>query len=30
VYGPIGVSTELAEPRDVFDLKENIELMHRK
>jgi peptide/nickel transport system substrate-binding protein len=30
VYGPIGVSTELAEPRDVFDLKENIELIHRK
>jgi len=30
VYGPIGVSTELAEPRDVFDLKENIEQIHRK
>jgi peptide/nickel transport system substrate-binding protein len=30
VYGPIGVSTELAEPRDVFDLKENIEQVHRK
>ena len=30
VYGPIGVSTELDEPRDVFDLKENIEQIHRK
>lgn len=30
VYGPIGVSTDLAEPRDVFDLKENIEQVHRK
>jgi peptide/nickel transport system substrate-binding protein len=29
VYGPIGVSKELAEPRDVFDLKENPELIHR-
>jgi ABC-type transport system substrate-binding protein len=29
VYGPIGVSTTLAEPRDVFDLKENTELIHR-
>jgi peptide/nickel transport system substrate-binding protein len=29
VYGPIGVSTDLAEPRDVFDLKEDIELVHR-
>jgi ABC-type transport system substrate-binding protein len=29
VYGPIGVSTDLAEPRDVFDLKENIEQVHR-
>jgi ABC-type transport system substrate-binding protein len=29
VYGPIGVSTTLAEPRDVFDLKENPELIHR-
>jgi ABC-type transport system substrate-binding protein len=29
VYGPIGVRTTLAEPRDVFDLKENPELIHR-
>jgi hypothetical protein len=29
VYGPIGVSTDLAEPRDVFDLKENLEQVHR-
>jgi ABC-type transport system substrate-binding protein len=30
IYGPMGISTELAEPRDVFDLKENIEQIHRK
>ncbi|MCJ7791394.1 MAG: ABC transporter substrate-binding protein, partial [Dehalococcoidia bacterium] len=29
VYGPIGVRNEIAEPRDVFDLKENPELIHR-
>jgi ABC-type transport system substrate-binding protein len=29
VYGPIGVRTTLAEPRNVFDLKENPELIHR-
>jgi peptide/nickel transport system substrate-binding protein len=29
LYGPIGVSTDLAEPRDVFDLKEDLELVHR-
>jgi ABC-type transport system substrate-binding protein len=28
-YGPIGVSKTLVEPRDVFDLKENPELIHR-
>jgi dipeptide transport system substrate-binding protein len=29
VYTPIGVRKELAEPRNVFDLKENPELIHR-
>jgi ABC-type transport system substrate-binding protein len=29
VYGPIGVRKTLAEPRNVFDLKENPELIHR-
>jgi ABC-type transport system substrate-binding protein len=29
VYTPIGVRKTLAEPRDVFDLKENPELIHR-
>ena len=28
-YTPIGIRKELAEPRDVFDLKENPELIHR-
>jgi peptide/nickel transport system substrate-binding protein len=30
VYGPMGFSTELDEPRDSFDLKENVEYTHRK
>jgi len=30
VLGPLGVSDLLDEPRDAFDLKENIEQIHRK
>ena len=30
VLGPLGVSDLLDEPRDVFDIKENIEQIHRK